>query len=180
MENQKMFTKMLAAALLGTTLLVGSAVAQTPTTSASAKSATNNDQGQWRSSKLIGVEVYNKANEKLGSIEDLVISTNGNIGSVIVGVGGFLGVGEHSVSVSFDKLTWVNEAVRTTTSSNTSSAATPATAVNGASSTTTGMSTTTTTTTARTERAADEKWYPDHAVFDATKDQLKAMPTFKW
>jgi len=52
--------------------------------------------------------------------------------------------------------------------------------VNGASSTTTGMSTTTTTTTARTERAADEKWYPDHAVFDATKDQLKAMPTFKW
>ena len=89
-------------------------------------------------------------------------------------------MGEHSVSVSFDKLTWVNEAVRTTTSSNTSSAATPATAVNGASSTTTGMSTTTTTTTARTERAADEKWYPDHAVFDATKDQLKAMPTFKW
>ena len=175
-----MITKMLAAALLGATLLVGSAVAQTSTTSASAKSATNNDQGQWRSSKLIGVEVYNKANEKLGSIEDLVISTNGNIGSVIVGVGGFLGVGEHSVSVSFDKLTWVNEAVRTTTSSNTSSAATPATAGNGASSTTTGMSTTTTTTTARTERAADEKWYPDHAVFDATKDQLKAMPTFKW
>ena len=147
---------------------------------ASAKSATTNDQGQWRSSKMIGVEVYNKANEKLGSIEDLVISTNGNIGSVIVGVGGFLGVGEHSVSVSFDKLSWVNEAVRTTTSSNTSSSATPATAANGASSTTTGMSTTTTTTTARTERAADEKWYPDHAVFDATKDQLKAMPTFKW
>ena len=175
-----MITKMLAAALLGTTLLVGSAVAQTSMPPASAKSATTNDQGQWRSSKMIGVEVYNKANEKLGSIEDLVISTNGNIGSVIVGVGGFLGVGEHSVSVSFDKLSWVIEAVRTTTSSNTSSAATPATAVNGASSTTTGMSTTTTTTTARTERAADEKWYPDHAVFDATKDQLKAMPTFKW
>jgi sporulation protein YlmC with PRC-barrel domain len=175
-----MITKMLAAALLGTTLLVGSTVAQTSTPPASAKSATGNDQGQWRSSKMIGVEVYNKANEKLGSIEDLVISTNGNIGSVIVGVGGFLGVGEHSVSVSFDKLSWVNEAVRTTTSSNTSSAATPATAVNGASSTTTGMSTTTTATTARTERAADEKWFPDHAVFDATKDQIKAMPTFKW
>jgi sporulation protein YlmC with PRC-barrel domain len=171
-----MITKMLAAALLGTTLLVGSAVAQTSTTSASAKSATNNDQGQWRSSKLIGVEVYDKANEKLGSIEDLIISTNGNIGSVIVGVGGFLGMGEHSVSVSFDKLTWVNEAVRTTTSSNTSSATAPATTGNGANSTTTGMS----TTTARTERSADEKWYPDHAVLDATKDQLKAMPTFKW
>jgi len=30
----------------------------------------------------------------------------------------------------------------------------------------------------RPQRAADEKWYPDHAVFNATKDQLKAMPQF--
>jgi hypothetical protein len=29
-------------------------------------------------------------------------------------------------------------------------------------------------------RAANEKWYPDHAVFNATKDQLKAMPQFKY
>ena len=175
-----MVIKVLAAALLGTTLLVTAAVAQTSTTPASAKIATSNDQGQWRASKLIGVEVYNKANEKLGSIEDLIISTNGNIGSVVVGVGGFLGMGEHSVSVSFDKLTWVNEAVRTTTSSNTSSSTAPAATGDRANSTTTGMSTTTTTTTARTVRSADEKWYPDHGVFDATKDQLKAMPTFKW
>jgi hypothetical protein len=32
----------------------------------------------------------------------------------------------------------------------------------------------------RSERAANEKWYPDHAVFNATKDQLKAMPQFKY
>jgi sporulation protein YlmC with PRC-barrel domain len=170
-------TKILTAALLGTTLLVSPTMAQTSAPPASAKIATSNDQGQWRSSKLIGVEVYNQANEKLGKIEDLIINTNGNIGSVIVGVGGFLGMGEHSVSVGFDKLTWVNEAVRTTTSSNTSSATTPATAVNGASNTTTGMSTTTTTTTARTERSADEKWYPDHAVLDATKDANVQMVT---
>jgi sporulation protein YlmC with PRC-barrel domain len=118
--------------MLGTTLLVSAAASQTSTTSTGDnKTATINSQGQWRSSKLLGVEVYNGANEKLGSIEDLIISTNGNIGSVIVGVGGFLGVGEHSVSVSFDKLTWVNEAVRTTTSSNTSSATSPATSADG-------------------------------------------------
>jgi hypothetical protein len=29
-------------------------------------------------------------------------------------------------------------------------------------------------------RAANEQWYPDHAVFNATKDQLKAMPQFKY
>jgi hypothetical protein len=27
---------------------------------------------------------------------------------------------------------------------------------------------------------ANEKWYPDHAVYNATKDQLKAMPQFKY
>ena len=32
----------------------------------------------------------------------------------------------------------------------------------------------------RANRSADEKWYPDHAVFNATKDQLKAMPLFKY
>jgi sporulation protein YlmC with PRC-barrel domain len=177
----KMIRRSLAAALLGTTLLASAAVAQPSTiTPNSDASAASNSQGQWRSSKLIGVDIYNQANEKLGSIEDLIINTNGNIGSVVVGVGGFLGIGEHNVSVSFDKLTWVNEAVRTTTSSNTSSATAPTATADGASKTTTGMSTTTTTTTARTVRAADEKWYPDHAVFEATKDELKAMPEFKW
>jgi sporulation protein YlmC with PRC-barrel domain len=177
----KMIGRSLAAALLGTTLLFSAATAQSPTTTTSNdKTATINSQGQWRSSKLIGVEVYNQANEKLGSVEDLIINTNGNIGSVVVSVGGFLGMGEHNISVLFDKLTWVNEAVRTTTSSNTSSATTPTATADGSSKTTTGMSTTTTTTTARTVRAADEKWYPDHAVLAATKDELKAMPQFKW
>ncbi|WP_291557029.1 hypothetical protein [Bradyrhizobium sp.] len=32
----------------------------------------------------------------------------------------------------------------------------------------------------RPVRATDEKWYPDHAVYNATKDQLKAMPQFKY
>ena len=32
----------------------------------------------------------------------------------------------------------------------------------------------------RAARAANEKWYPDHAVMNVTKDQLKAMPEFKY
>jgi hypothetical protein len=28
--------------------------------------------------------------------------------------------------------------------------------------------------------ARETRWYPDHAVFNATKDQLKAMPQFKY
>jgi hypothetical protein len=46
--------------------------------------------------------------------------------------------------------------------------------------TTTGTTATTTTTTTKQVRAANELWYPDHAVFDATKDQLKVMPQFKY
>lgn len=32
----------------------------------------------------------------------------------------------------------------------------------------------------RPARAANEKWYPDHAIYNATKDQIKAMPQFKY
>ena len=41
----------------------------------------------------------------------------------------------------------------------------------GVAGTTTGSSTTTSST---------RKWYPDHAEYNATKDQLKAMPEFKY
>ena len=157
-----MITKYLATALLGTSLFAGAAMAQTSTTTTnkvdSATASTVSHQGQWRSSKLIGVNVYNEANEKLGDIAELIIGKNGNVEQVILGVGGFLGIGEQNLAVSFDKLKWVNEPVPTTA----------------------GTSTTTTTTTTRPVRSADEQWYPDHAVLAATKDQLKAMTQFKY
>ena len=157
-----MIAKYLATALLGTSLFAGDAMAQTSTTTTnkvdSATASTVSHQGQWRSSKLIGVDVYNEANEKLGDIAELIIGKNGNVEQVILGVGGFLGIGEQNLAVSFDKLKWVNEPVPTTT----------------------GTSTTTTTTTTRPVRSADEQWYPDHAVLAATKDQLKAMTQFKY
>jgi hypothetical protein len=37
-----------------------------------------------------------------------------------------------------------------------------------------------TDTKASAPRAATEQWYPDHALLNATKDQLKAMPQFKY
>ena len=182
-----MITKYLAAALLGTSLLAGAAMAQTSTTTTnkadSTAATTVSHQGQWRSSKLIGVNVYNEANEKLGDIAELIIDKNGNVEHVVIGVGGFLGMGEHNVAVSFDKLKWVNEPVKATTAANepsTTTAKTPTTSAVGTIPTTTGTSTTTTTTTTRPVRSADEQWYPDHAVLAATKDQLKAMTEFKY
>ena len=73
----------LVTALLGTTLFAGVVMAQTSTTAPNrvdnAATSTTNHQGQWRSSKLKGVNVYNEANEKLGEIKDLIINQNGNV-----------------------------------------------------------------------------------------------------
>jgi hypothetical protein len=90
---------------------------------------------------------------------------------VVIGVGGFLGVGEHLVAVPMDKVKFVDEPVAYTSASSQ-----PAT---GGARPATGTSTT--TTGAATAPAAKKNpWYPDHAVFSATKDQLKAMPEFKY
>jgi hypothetical protein len=94
-------------------------------------------------------------------------------------------MGEHYVAVAFDKLKLVNEPVRSTTASTAPAGNAPATnvdsnartAADGTAKTTTGAATSTTT---RPVRTANEEWYPDHAVLNATKDQLKAMTQFKY
>ena len=157
-----MKSKYLAVALLGSALLTGAALAETATTDRSNINTAVHKEGQWRSSKLIGVNVYNDNNDKIGDIQELIVDKSGKIDEVVLGVGGFLGMGEHYVAVPMEKLKWVDEPVRTSSTS-----ATPA-------------DKSTVGTNTRPARAANEKWYPDHAVFNATKDQLKAMPQFKY
>ena len=121
---------------------------------------------------MVGLNVYNDNNESVGSINDLLTDKSGNIKAVVIGVGGFLGVGEHLVAVPFDKVKFVDEPVAYTGAAG--APATRRTAVDehddhGR----------------RDDRACaptakKNPWYPDHAVFSATKDQLKAMPEFKY
>ena len=129
-------------------------------------------KGNWRASKLMGLDVYNEANEKLGDINELILDKNGKVNAVVIGVGGFLGMGEHDIAVSMDKLKFMEEPVRTSSTA-------PATTTRETTTkeTTTGAATTT-TTTARSADAND--WTPDHAVMSGTKEQLKAMPQFKY
>lgn len=61
-------------------------------------------------SKLMGFPIYTSAAndaDKLGEINDLVVNQDGKIGAVIIGVGGFLGVGEKNVAVDYTDLKWV-------------------------------------------------------------------------
>ena len=125
-------------------------------------------QGDWRTSKLVGINVYNNENESIGSINDLLTDKSGNIKAVVIGVGGFLGVGAHLVAVAFDQIKFVDSRCLHRRR---------ATASRPAPTTTTGAAS---TNTAPARASKPNPWYPDHAVFNATKDQLKAMPEFKY
>lgn len=54
-------------------------------------------------SQLIGKEVRNPQGEDIGEIDDLIIK-QGNVSQAVISVGGFLGIGEHSVAVLYDEL----------------------------------------------------------------------------
>ena len=124
-----MISKCLAIAFLTTALMTGAASAQTATKKMdSTTSAAMHKEGEWRASKVVGVNVYNEANEKIGDINDVILDRTGKVANVILAVGGFLGMGEHYVAVTFDKLKWVDQPVSSTTASTTSApATTPAT-----------------------------------------------------
>ena len=183
-----MLAKYTIAALAGSALLASVAFAQTPTaTSDSMKAGATSDtsatsssfQGDWRASKLVGLSIYNDKNESVGSINDLLTDKNGNIKAVVIGVGGFLGVGEHLVAVPFDKIKFVSEPIVYTGASNAPAGNARPPGVGQPSTTTTGAA----TTGAATSSVPSPKpnpWYPDHALYNATKDELKAMPQFNY
>ena len=142
-----MYAKMLAVAAIGALVSTGAFAQDSKTSSATQNAST---KGEWQSSKLIHMNVYNGQNEKIGDIKELMLDKSGKINDVVIGVGGFLGMGEHDVAVKFDQLKWSN-------SSATTGSAQPATAAKNT-----------------------DRNYPDHAVLNATKDQLKAMPNFEY
>jgi sporulation protein YlmC with PRC-barrel domain len=132
------------------------AISMLVSTAALAQTQTASDKGQWQASKLIHMNVYNAQNEKIGDIKELMLDKNGKVSTVAIGVGGFLGMGERDVAVKFDQLKWSND---------------PPKSASSAAGTTTGSA---------QSQANRDRNYPDHAVLDATKDQLKAMPQFDY
>lgn len=162
----------LAVTLLGTAVIGGAAFGQsTQPADRAAPAATAQPadtkmalKGNWRASTLMGLNVYNEANEKLGDINELLVDKSGKINAVVIGIGGFLGMGEHDIAVSMDKLKFVEEPVRTSASSTSTTSR----------DTTTGAASTNTT-----NRSAND-WVPDHAVMSGNKEQLKALPQFKY
>ena len=172
-----MLAKYLLAGVAGTAMLASVAFAQSPTATsdstrmapAAASDTSSPFQGHWRASKVVGLSVYNDNNESVGSINEILMDKSGNIKAVVLGVGGVLGVGEHLVAVPFDKVKFVNEPVAYTGTAGSTNKTTSSNTTTGAATTNTAPASTKSNT-----------WYPDHAVYNATKDELKAMPEFKY
>ena len=105
--------RILAVALLGSAVIGGAAFAQStqPADRAAAAAAAHSAdakmafKGNWRASKLMGLNVYNENNEKLGDVNELLVDKSGKINAVVIGIGGFLGMGEHDIAVSMEKVT---------------------------------------------------------------------------
>jgi sporulation protein YlmC with PRC-barrel domain len=73
-------------------------------TSPSQRNTVLTDRGDVRASKLIGASVYNDRNEKIGSVDDLVLGKDNKADEVVVSVGGFLGMGTKLVAVPYTQL----------------------------------------------------------------------------
>jgi sporulation protein YlmC with PRC-barrel domain len=54
--------------------------------------------------KLLGHEVYNDKNEKIGEIDDIIVSPKKTVSWAIIGVGGFLGIASKDVAIPMDHL----------------------------------------------------------------------------
>ena len=176
-----MFAKHFAVGVIATALLSTSALAQAPAPATKdpapaakvetpAKPEQTQSSNEWRASKVVGLYVYNDANERLGSINELLMDSSGKVDKAVIGVGGFLGIGESNIAVDFSQLKFVNEPMRTAT-------ATPAT---GTSDRPGGTGGGTVGTTATTSTPPKPTINPDHAKLSMTKEQLKDLPQFKF
>jgi len=116
-----------------------------------AKFISSQSQDQWVFSKFKGSDVLGPDDAHIGSVNDMLFDKNGKILGLIVGVGGFLGIGEKNVAIDM-------------------SAFQPVPASTG-SSTTTGGSAITTRSDDPTMTKLKVTW---------TKDQLKNAPDFQY
>ncbi|MGQ2904274.1 PRC-barrel domain-containing protein [Neoaquamicrobium sediminum] len=109
-----MIRNLLATTAIATLIATGAAVAQTTAPSADApmeaapQPQVKHAEGHL-ASNLIGETVYNGSGEgaeNIGEVKDLVLDSEGNIQAIVVGVGGFLGIGEKQVALQYDLVEW--------------------------------------------------------------------------
>ncbi|MFN3892120.1 MAG: PRC-barrel domain-containing protein [Beijerinckiaceae bacterium] len=74
--------------------------------------------GHIRAADLRDADIYTADNQKVGDIDDLLLDQRGNIIAIVVGVGGFLGIGEKNVAIPFESLEIQNPNMATASNMN--------------------------------------------------------------
>ena len=82
---------------------VAAQVAGSTTIGVPATELTTLTKGWSAKKQILGKDVYNDAGDKIGDINDLIVTPSRSLSYAIVGVGGFLGIGEHNVAVPVSK-----------------------------------------------------------------------------
>jgi len=123
------------------------------------------EMSQLLASKLIGTTVVSQNNETIGDVNDVLFDRGGQVMAAVIGVGGFLGIGEKDVAVPFQQL----EFVANTDAPSAANTAPPTTPAPPAS--TTGSTITTTT--------APRDPMPSRVMLKMTKADLQGAPTFE-
>ncbi len=67
------------------------------------KAPTQEVTGAWNAKDFMRSRVYNTAGERIGDVNDLIVD-DGRVTAVVIGVGGFLGIGEKEVSLTVDQV----------------------------------------------------------------------------
>lgn len=82
----------------------------TDTAAASGSYLTEQAENQVSANDYIGKSVYNAENKSIGDVNDIILEENGGIVAAVIGVGGFLGIGEKEVALPMDKITMTRDA----------------------------------------------------------------------
>jgi sporulation protein YlmC with PRC-barrel domain len=155
---------------LGYIGLIGGALVALPPLAQAADESFVKEQSmnQWRASKLVGVSVIGADQKKVGKIDDVLFDHDGNAQVIVIGVGGFLGIGAKDVGVPFKAMQWRTEG--RTVATNLPPASPPSPAGGDA------------TTGVKTDPKATEasQGYPDMGVLNMTKAQLQSAPDFHY
>lgn len=131
--------------------------AQAPADAAgSATYLTEQAENQISVNDFMGQPIYTSDNQSIGDINDLLVQEDGGIVAAVVGVGGFLGIGQKNVAIPFDNITITRE-------------------MDDATMTGTGDAATTTTTTT-TQAVADAEV---RLTTTETADSLRNAPEFR-
>lgn len=153
------------------------------------------ETGAWRVTDLEGKAVYGAENESIGQINDVLVSQDGSINAVIIGVGGFLGIGEKNVAVDMSALQLgpgadqqqadaasaavSSETTASTAAGNTTSAPAATTPAPGGTTVPPAQAPVAGETASADDIKIGEDGLPERIVLNVTRQQLEDAPAFE-